>query len=99
MASQFKELLKKDIRLTLSKRALIPTVIAPVIFIIIITLLPAFLIQQNTIEVTIVNHDSFVMTNSSSIPLTCLLWGFCLLATIRTELVLYTVSYQKNYYR
>jgi len=65
MASQFKELLKKDIRLTLSKRALISTVIAPVIFIVIITLLPAFLMQQNTIEVTIVNHDSFVQTNST----------------------------------
>jgi ABC-type Na+ efflux pump permease subunit len=63
--SQFKELLKKDIRLTLSKRALISTVIAPVLFIIIITLLPTFLIQQNTIEVTIVNHDSFVLTNST----------------------------------
>ncbi len=65
MASQFKELLKKDIRLTLSKRALISTVIAPVLFIIIITLLPTFLMQQNTIEVTIVNHDSYVQTNST----------------------------------
>ncbi|MHA1911982.1 MAG: ABC transporter permease [Candidatus Kariarchaeaceae archaeon] len=65
MASQFKELLKKDIRLTLSKKALISTVIAPVIFIILITLLPAFLMQQNTIEVTIVNHDSYIQTNST----------------------------------
>ena len=65
MASQIKELLKKDIRLTLSKRSLISTVIAPVIFIIIITLLPTFLMQQTTIEVTIVNQDSYVHSNSS----------------------------------